>query len=180
MPSRLAPAIFAAVPALLIAVPPARAEVLDSQASGFTVRQTVEIAAPPAKVWEALGHVSAWWDPNHTFSQDAKNVSIDMKVGGCWCESFPGGGGARHMVIVFVQPEQTLRAIGAIGPLQAFGATGSMTWTLKAQGARTLVSLTYDVGGHAPEGLDKLSAPVDRVLGEQARRLQSYVEAGKP
>ena len=180
MTSRLASAILAVLPPLLLIATAATAEVLDSQASGFTVRQTVDIAAPPAKVWDALGRVGAWWDPNHTYSQDAHNVSIDLKVGGCWCETFPGGGGARHMVVVFVQPEQTLRAIGAIGPLQAFGATGSMTWILKAQGARTLVSLTYDVGGHAPEGLDKLSAPVDRVLGEQARRLQSYVETGKP
>ena len=39
----------------------ARAEILDVGPSGFTQRQSLAIAAPPAQVWEALGQWSAWW-----------------------------------------------------------------------------------------------------------------------
>lgn len=84
------------------------------------------------------------------------------------------------MIVVDVRPGQTIRALGALGPLQAMGAAGAMTWDLKAQGSHTLVTWTYDVGGHAPGGLDKLAAPVDGVLGQQADRLKAYVETGKP
>ncbi|HEY5070651.1 MAG TPA: SRPBCC family protein [Caulobacteraceae bacterium] len=158
----------------------ARCEVVDSQPGGFTVRHTLDIAAPPSRVWEALGHIGAWWNPEHTFSGDAKNLSIELKAGGCWCESFPGGGVVGHMIVVYVQPGRTLRAFGALGPLQALGAAGAMTWSLQPQAGHTLLTWTYDVGGHAPGGLGALAAPVDTVLGEQAGRLKSYVEGGRP
>jgi uncharacterized protein YndB with AHSA1/START domain len=164
----------------VVLAPAARAEVVDSGPSGFSLARTLEIAAPPAKVWDALGHIGAWWDSKHTFSGDAKNLSIELKPGGCWCETLPGGGGVGHMIIVFVRPGETVRAFGAIGPLQALGAAGAMTWTLKGAGAGATLTWTYDVGGHAPGGLAALAGPVDQVLGQQAARLKSYSETGKP
>ena len=161
----------------LILVGGARADVLDANAGGFTVQQSLDIAAPPPVVWAALGRIGAWWDPAHTYSQDAHNLSIKLEVGGCWCEALPGGGGAAHMIVVNVQPERTLRTFGALGPLQALGAAGSMTFALKGDDkGGTALTWTYDVGGHAPGGLDKLAGPVDGVLGQQALRLKAYAE----
>ena len=40
----------------------ARAEVVESGAQGFRLKAVRQIAAPPAKVWQALGQVGAWWD----------------------------------------------------------------------------------------------------------------------
>jgi len=158
----------------------ARAEVIDAQPGGFTVRDSFTIAAPPARVWEALAKVGAWWDPAHTYSGDAANLRIELRPGGFWQETLPGGGGARHMVVVNVQPGKLLRTEGALGPLQALGVTAHLTWTLEAADGATAVTQTYDVGGHAPGGLDKLAPTVDRVLGEQAARLKRYVETGAP
>jgi len=158
----------------------ARAEVVDSQPNGFEVTQKADIAAPAARVWQALSQVGAWWNSKHTFSQDAHNLSLELKPGGCFCETLPGGGGVRHMIVVWLQPGQAVRFSGVLGPLQSTGAAGHLTWTLKEAAGHTLLTQTYDVGGYAKGGLGTLAAPVDRVLGEQLGRLKAYVETGKP
>ena len=164
------------VAGLILTVGLARAEVLDSQPGGFTVSHKVIIAAAPAKVWSALGRIGAWWDPKHTFSGDARNLAIELRPGGFFTETLPGGGSARHMVVVYADPGKLLRLQGGLGPLQAFGVDGSLTYSMKAEGAGTVLVETYDVGGHAPGGLDKLAAPVDAVMSHQVDRLAAYAE----
>jgi uncharacterized protein YndB with AHSA1/START domain len=61
---------------------PVRSEVIESTAAGFSVRTVAAIKAPPAKVYAALtDRVGGWWDPAHTFSHDARNLSLDAKPG---------------------------------------------------------------------------------------------------
>ena len=156
--------------------PSAECAVVDAQANGFTVSQSVTIAAPPAKVWEALARIGAWWDPVHSYSRDGANLSISLKPGGYWQEALPGGG-VLHMVVVNAQPGKLLRLAGALGPLQAYGVAGELSLALKESPGGTIVTQTYDVGGHAPGGLDKLAPPVDAVLGDQLGRLKQFVEA---
>jgi uncharacterized protein YndB with AHSA1/START domain len=155
------------------------AEVLDSQVGGFTTRQTVDIAAPPAKVWDALSKIGAWWNPVHSYSGKPSNLSITLKPGGYFLESLPGGG-VQHLVVIYAKPYEMARLEGALGPLQALGVIGHLTWSLKEKGGVTTFTQTYDVGGHAPGGLNSLATPVDEVLGDQASRLKRYVETGKP
>jgi uncharacterized protein YndB with AHSA1/START domain len=171
----------AAALAALVLAGGARAEVLDSQAWGFTVRETRVVAAPPARVWAALVRPAWWWSSDHTFSHDAANLTLDPVAGGAWLERLPSGGGVRHLTVVFVDPPTTLRLEGALGPMQALGAAGHLTFVLKAMGEATEVTTTYDLGGHAPGpgGLVALSTIVDRVLGEQADRLKTYAESGR-
>ena len=76
------------------------AEVKVSSA-GFLVRHEMTIAAPPARVYDALvREVGSWWNPSHTFTGDAKNLSIDARPGGCFCEKYPNGGGVEHLRVV--------------------------------------------------------------------------------
>ena len=157
---------------------PAAAEVVDSQPDGFTVKETAAIAASPAKVWATLIKPAAWWSPDHTYSHDARNLTLDPRAGGAWIETLPGGGGVRHMVVVYIDPPKALRLEGALGPLQAMGGGGHMTVTLKPKGEATDVTLTYDFSGHTPGGLQPLAPAVDGVLSEQITRLKAAVEKG--
>jgi uncharacterized protein YndB with AHSA1/START domain len=158
----------------------ARAEVVDSQANGFMVREIQSIAAPPAKVWDAMGRIGAWWNPQHTYDNDSSRLSLTLKPGGAFSEALGTDGGVMHMTVIYARPPKMLRMEGALGPLQLYGVAGHMTWDLKATGATTTVVLTYDVGGHAPGGLGQFSGPVNEVVGEQLLRLKHYVETGKP
>ena len=59
--------------------------------------------------------------------------------GGCFCEAFPDGGGVEHLRVVHVAPDRMLRLSGGLGPLQAFGVAGSLTWKLEeADGANSV------------------------------------------
>jgi hypothetical protein len=158
----------------------ARGEVVDANANGFQVKETVQIAAPAAKVWASLGEVGSWWNGEHSWSHDARNLSLELKAGGCWCETLPDGGGARHMTVIFTQPPKTVIMEGTLGPLMFSGAAGHLVWRVIEQDGRTMLTQTYYVGGYFPGGLDKLAPAVDGVLTEQLGRLKSYVETGKP
>lgn len=75
------------------------AEVVDSAAAGFTVRDTLTVKTAPNVVYRNIvGHVGDWWDSKHTFSGDAGNLTIDEKPGGCFCEKLPDGDGAKLTV----------------------------------------------------------------------------------
>lgn len=158
----------------------AQAEVVAVKDNGFEVRQTAEVKAPAAKVYEALVKVGGWWDPSHSWSGDAANISIDPKVGGCWCETLPNGGGVRHMEVTGVAPGKSLHFTGGLGPLRYTGASGHMNWTLAEKDGVTTVTWTYAVGGFAKDGFATWAPAVDGVLGAALKRLKTYAETGKP
>jgi len=163
------------VPALL------NAEVVDQAPNGFTIRNAMVIRAAPEVVYSALVHnVGDWWSSQHTFSNDSHRLSIDDKVMGCFCEKLPDGGGVRFAEIITVMPNKMLVMKGALGPLQKFGDTGTLTLVLQPLNKDTRVQLIYAVGGYLPDGLNTWAAPVDKVLTEQLTRLKNYVETGNP
>jgi hypothetical protein len=158
----------------------ARAAVADSAANGFTVKLAFDIQASPQDVYGKLVHnVGDWWNSTHTFSGDARNLSIDDKPMGCFCEKLPSGGGVKHLEVVYADPGKTLVLSGALGPLQSIAATGSMTVQFAKAGDGTKLSIAYTVTGYLPAGMNTWAAPVDSVLTEQFTRLKSFVENGK-
>src|SRR5438067_5885477 len=114
--------------------------------TGFLVNLEVKVNAPIAKVYDALiGQVGSWWNPEHTYSHDAKNLSIDPRPGGCFCEKLPNGGGVEHLRVVYVAPHQVLRLSGGLGPLQASGVAGTLIWKLLSKLDENLLQLSYCV-----------------------------------
>jgi uncharacterized protein YndB with AHSA1/START domain len=163
--------------ALLLVATPAYAEVKSATDVGFEVSQTTTINATPAQVYRALGVPARWWSKAHTYSGDARNLSILLRAGGCFCEKIPADGGTvEHARVVYAQPGNQLRVQGSLGPLQAEGVTGTLTWVLKAVASGTEVTQTYVVGGYIRGGAKNFAAPVDQVLGEQLNGLKAYLE----
>ena len=149
--------------------------------TGFVVKLEVNINAPAAKVYDALvGQIGSWWNSEHTYSHDSKNLSIDARPGGCFCEKLPNGGGIEHLRVVYLAPPQIVRFSGALGPLQASGIAGSMTWKLTSASDNTHIELSYSVGGFIQGGFDKIAPAVESMLNEQLNRLKLFVETGKP
>ena len=149
--------------------------------NGFLVKFDVSINAPAAKVYDAMvGQIGSWWNPEHTYSHDAKNLSIDARPGGCFCEKLPNSGGIEHLRVVYVAPPQVVRFSGALGPLQASGVAGSMTWKVAGASDGTRLELSYSVGGFIPGGFEKMAPAVEAMLREQLDRLKLFIETGKP
>jgi uncharacterized protein YndB with AHSA1/START domain len=172
----------AILPLILLAISAVvgRAEIADSGAGGFTVKVTLQIQAQPQDVYRRLvGHVGEWWNPEHTYSHDGRNLSIEEKPMGCFCEKLANGGGVRHMEVVYVDPGKHLSMIGGMGPLQFIAATGSMVIELSPSKVGTLLKVSYSVMGYLAKGMDSWAAPVDNVVTEQFTRLKKYAETGK-
>jgi uncharacterized protein YndB with AHSA1/START domain len=166
-----------------LALPPAASAQSASQITptGFLVKLEATVNAPKAKVYDALvGQVGSWWNPEHTYSHDAKNLSIDARPAGCFCEKLPNGGGVEHLRVVYVAPREVLRLSGGLGPLQASGLAGSMTWRLTGGAENTRVELSYSVGGFIQGGFEKIAPAVESMLNDQLNRLKLFVETGKP
>lgn len=172
-------AVLAAV-AALAAGGAARAEVIDKGSSHFRLKFVQQVAAPPDKVFKALGEIGAWWDGAHSYSRNAANMTMPLTANGCFCETLPGGGGGvRHGVVELVIPNQTVRVAAALGPLQDEGVSAALTFQLKAKDGGTELTTTYNVGG-ARDFVVSIAPGVDGVIGAAVKRLKSYVETGKP
>ena len=157
----------------------AGAEVVESTPNGFMLKGVYTLATSSEKAYDALLQIGRWWDPAHTYSQDAVNLSIDPRPGGCFCEKLPQGG-VQHMTVALLMPGKLLRLTGGLGPLQELGVAGSLTFALARREGATDLTVTYVVGGYRQGGFQALAPPVDAVLGPQLVRFKSFVETGKP
>jgi hypothetical protein len=155
----------------------ATADVIDRSPSGFTVKTTLAVEATPQRIYQDLLNVGAWWDKDHTYSGNAKNMTLAAQPGGCFCEKFAGGA-VEHGRVVNVSANKMIRIAAALGPLQELAAIGTMTWTIEPAklGSGSTLTMTYAASGYAPGGLDTLADVVDTVLSRQVQLLKEYAE----
>ena len=157
--------------ATLVASSPASADVVAKAPDGMTVRVVAEATLDRDAAWARLVDVASWWSSSHSYSGDAKSLSLDARAGGCWCEIWAGGE-VEHGRVALVMPKQMLRVYGAFGPLQDLGVSAAITFTLAdgATAGTTKLTLDYKAVGSSLSGLDQLAPLVDQVLAEQVMR----------
>jgi hypothetical protein len=152
-----------------------RAEVIDSRPDGFLIKHSVMVPAKSKQVYDRFINPQLWWDSQHTWSGKAKNLSMRPKAGGCFCETLGNGGSVMHMNIIYVDPGNSIRLHGGLGPLQLDGVSGSMVVEFKTEThnpEQTIMTLFYSVGGYRKDGFVSLAPVVDGVLGSQINRLK--------
>ncbi len=164
---------------LLACIPAAHAAVSESDARHLALKYTVMVKATPDKAYAAVVKIGHWWNPEHTYSNDAGNLSIEPHAGGCFCEKWRGGS-VQHMSVIAAMPGKMLRLSGGLGPLQSGALNGTMTWSFKAADGGTQIAMSYLVDGLFPGGLDKVATGVDSVLADQVERLQRFIDSGNP
>lgn len=166
---------------LVLTALPSSGEVKVAAADRFQVEVAVETGAPPERVYQALvGEVGRWWHPDHTYSGNPANLSIEGVPGGCFCERFPEGGGASHLTVVFAKPGAVLRMVGGLGPLQGGALAGALTFVLTKRESGSTVEARYLASGFHTPPLDQWAPAVDRVLTLQLQRLARYLATGSP
>jgi len=159
---------------------PALGAVKATTPQGFEVVESYAVTVPPSRLYQAIVEPARWWNLEHTFSGSAANLSLDPHAGGCFCEAIKDGGSVQHLTVVYAAPGKALRLRGALGPLQAEGVDGSLTFALKPGKDGTQLDVSYIVGGYLRKGPEWWAPIVDQVLDEQVQRLKLYAETGSP
>jgi uncharacterized protein YndB with AHSA1/START domain len=180
MPQTSRYAAWVTTVACLVVAAPSQGTVSDIASNGFTLAIDTHIAAAPDKVYAALIDPARWWSSDHTFSGDARNLHLDAKAGGCWCETLPSGGSVLHLTVAYIDPGKALRLRGALGPFQGLGVDGALTWKLKPAANGTDLSVVYILGGYNKDGFAELSKAADGVLTTQIGRLKKLIETQSP
>jgi uncharacterized protein YndB with AHSA1/START domain len=144
----------------------ALAEVTALAPQGFESRHSAVVDLAPQAAYQRFIAIASWWAGSHTYSGDARRLSLDARAGGCWCERFDGGG-VEHMRVVYVDAGKAIRFEGGLGPLQELGVRGVLTVTFRAEGAGSRVAMVYRIGGWRDTGFADLAPLVDSVLAEQ-------------
>ncbi len=152
------------------------ADVLAATGEGFSLRIVTMCLATPEESYKAFTEIQRWWDPAHTYSGVASNLSLDVSPGGAFLEKLPEGGFVKHLEVVYAAPGKELRLLGGLGPLQSMGVHGAMTIQFEefGRGSRTVV--LYNVSGFAETGLENLAPVVDAVQSAQMIRHAAHAE----
>jgi hypothetical protein len=173
---------------VMAAAAPLSAEVVETGTERFTTRDTASVKRTPLATWLALTKPGDWWNSKHTWSGDAKNLTLTPQGGGCFCERIPVGdsgnasameGSARHAEVIQAFPMKVLRMRGGFGPLQGEPATGVLTITLKEVPGGTRILWEYNVGGPMRYKVAEIAPAVDAVMSEQLKGLQRHLGALK-
>jgi hypothetical protein len=151
----------------LLAASPAVAEVKSSTPAGFEVERKAVVKASPETIYAQIGRIGEWWDPAHSYSGKAAGLRLELKAGGCFCESFGQGGTIEHMRVIYAEPKSAIRLSGGLGPLQTEAVAGTLVWSFKAVDGGTELTQSYIVSGLVRGGIQTYAAPVDMVLSQQ-------------
>ena len=165
---------------LLLFATPAAAEVVSAGPNGFEVRHSVNVVIPQQKAFDAFSRIQDWWSKDHTYSGDASHLSLQLRPGGCFCESLDKGGGIEHMRVIYVQPGERAVLTGSLGPLLYEATAGVMDVKVERIAGGSRITMDYRASGFAKGGAAELAPIVDKVLGDQMKRLRIYAAGGAP
>ncbi|RBP48770.1 hypothetical protein [Arenicella xantha] len=146
------------------------AKVVSSTPSHYVLQHQAQSTLSPDQLWLRLSQPSQWWHPDHTYSGDASNLSLDLEAGGLWREDWNGHSVLHGMVVNFQAPE-LLRLEAPFGPLQGMAVKTIWTITIKPHHNGSLVIFDEISNGSDASGLDELAKAVDYVKGEAISRL---------
>lgn len=164
--------------AILVMASPAGAEVLNAGEHGLEVQNSVNLVIPQPDAFAAFGQINQWWSKEHTYSGDAGRMSLQLRAGGCWCETLENGGGIEHMRVTYVQPGERIVLTGSLGPLLYEATTAVMDVKVERIAGGSRVTMNYKAAGFAKGGAAGMAPLIDQVLGEQMKRFRIFAAAG--
>lgn len=150
----------------------AAADIIASGQDHYVLRHEAQSELPPDLLWDRLIEVSTWWHPDHTYSGESSNLSLDPKAGGAWREDWAGGS-VIHGSVLYASPPHMLRLEAPFGPLQ--GMAVNVVWSISIQPSETGSLVMFDeiATGASASGLEQLAPAVDGVKQEALERLVS-------
>ncbi|NVJ98370.1 MAG: SRPBCC domain-containing protein [Alphaproteobacteria bacterium] len=156
----------------------ARADIVEANPDRYVLKHEATSALSPEKLWNKLVNPANWWHPDHTYSGDAANLSLDLQAGGLWREDWSGGS-VFHGSVLQVKQGSMLRLDAPFGPLQDIAVKVVWTITITPEGEGSKVTFHEIASGDPKSGLDQLAPAVNFVKGEAIKRLTSQQAANQ-
>ena len=149
----------------------AHAEVISAAPDHFTLKLEAETELTPDEVWERLIVPADWWLPDHSFSGDSENLSLNPTPGGLWREDWDDGS-VWHGTVLQAQPGKVLRLSAPFGPLQDMAVTSIWTITLTpTESGGTLITFDHVTNGSDVSNLQDIAPAVDFVKSQALESL---------
>ena len=149
----------------------ASADVVSASPDHFTLKLEADTELTPDEVWARLIEPKSWWLPDHTYSGDSANLSIDPVAGGLWREDWEGGS-VWHGSVLRAEPGKVLVLNAPFGPLQGMAVTSVWTISLDAQETGgTKITFDHVTNGSSASSLDAVAPAVDFVKSEALESL---------
>ncbi|MBP9891787.1 MAG: SRPBCC domain-containing protein [Planctomycetes bacterium] len=139
---------------------------MGSEFNVIRIEQQFEIAAPLAKVWDALvKQTPQWWPRDFCTSPKAKAFHIEAKIGGRAYEDWGKGEGQQWYQVIGVESPVYLCMLGQLSPQYGGPAMTLLTLRLAENDKRnTTLSLSDFAFGRADESLRQSTDGGWRVL----------------
>ena len=152
---------------------PASAEVVSRSENAFTLKFEGQTRLGTAGVADAFSEVGLWWDPAHSYTGSAANLSLDLAPGGCWFEAMPDGTQFDHGRTVSIVLGE-IRFHAPFGPLRDVATRADLIVTYPLVGGVVTPTWTFIVEG---PGVGALAEPVDGVIGGGFARWIAHMDA---
>lgn len=162
--------------ALTLLASPAAAEVVERGPDHFVLRYETGLETTPEDIYGSIGDIGQWWDSAHTYSGDARNMTLPLEVGACFCERLADGSDFEHGRVVAADPETGVLLNAPLGPLKGKTTRADLSIGWSGANAGWTLVMTYVVRG---EGVGAWADGVDAVMQGQYTRLTHYVEYGE-
>ena len=147
-------------------------EILSASDTHFELRHESGSKLTADQLWQRLSDPASWWHPDHTYSEDAANLTLDLQAGGLWREDWDGRS-VSHGRVLYVEPGRMLHMEAPFGPLQGLGAYTIWTITVTGADGGSLVVFEEVSTGPPTASMAETAKAVDFVKGEAIRRLRN-------
>ena len=150
----------------------AGADIVSSSDSHYVLRHEAASSLAPDALWQRLIDPASWWHPDHTYSGDANNLTLELEAGGHWREDWDGNSVAHGRVLYVDAAKRTLRMDAPFGPLQGMGAYTVWTITISPIGDDGSL-VVFDETSIAPptDDMEAIAQAVDSVKSVAIRLL---------
>jgi len=138
------------------------------------IEQEVEIAAPPARVYQAALRETGSWFYVPTEESAHGRSAIEPFVGGRFWRDYGEEGGELYGHVTRLDRDALVRIAGTFG--NRFASTSVVDLAIEAKGGGSVVRLSHRVSGDVPE---ELASEFERGWECELANLRSFVETGR-
>ena len=165
---------FVAMVAVLCVQADDFAKLAEKSPAGFQIQITRKLDCDSKEAYKRfVDDFSKWYDASHSYSQEAKNLSIDLQrhcMLGSFARWWLRASYGRRISPARKDSSDDRR----VGPAAGYGRFGGVTYSFINDGSGSKLNVVYNVAGAEFLKLDRIADPVKEVLSMQMDRFQKY------